>query len=313
MATPVPGRVRAAGHSAVRLARFTKVMFRPRVYVTYGVLWALALEGTGAVLSGTGHGWSVSWATAGRVVTVVLVLLYLRMVDEQKDLDYDRVHHPDRPLVTGAITATELRAGMAVIVCVIGAIGAVVSPPSLIPAFLALGYGLLLARWEKASPRVRDGILLNLCVSYPVQILIGIHLYVSAATTGVLRADWRVVPLLALFAGAFLHVEFARKTRWDAGADERLYSRVLGGTGAALTSLACGVAAVSIDVVLIRPWRYTGGAAVVTVLPVLTVLLPALGAWQFLALRRRSWPLVPAMGFVVGCYGALVVQAAVIA
>ncbi|WP_431971524.1 hypothetical protein [Nocardia sp. bgisy134] len=31
------------------------------------------------------------------------------------DLDYDRVHNPDRPLVTGAVSTGELRAAMGVL------------------------------------------------------------------------------------------------------------------------------------------------------------------------------------------------------
>jgi 4-hydroxybenzoate polyprenyltransferase len=89
------------------------VMFRPQIYVTCGVLWAVAVEGSTVVLSG--DAWRPTAATAARVTSVVLTLLFLRMVDEQKDLGYDRQHHPDRPLVTGAINVVELRAGMTLI------------------------------------------------------------------------------------------------------------------------------------------------------------------------------------------------------
>lgn len=302
-----------AVRSVTRLGRFTMTMFRPHVYATYGVLWTLAAEGTGTVLSGTGPGWSPSLATACRAVTVVSTLLFLRMADEQKDLAYDRVHHPDRPLVTGAITATELRAAMTAITAAVAAVNALVSPVSTVLALLPLGYGLVLVVLEHRSRRIRDGLLLNLCVTYPVQILIGLYLYYSPASTGVLRADWRVVPLLGVFAGIFLHFEFARKTRRGGGAEERLYSNVLGSTGSAVAALALGSGAVLLEVLLVHPWTHPRGGPLFAVLAAVAAALPALGAWRFLARGRQAWPLAPAMGFVVGCHGLLIVQAAVIA
>ena len=98
--------------SLSRLARFVQVMAPPQAVLPYGVLWVLALEGSLVLLDEGSQPWRPDAGTVLRCLTLVLVLIFMRMLDEQKDLEYDRVHHPDRPLVTGAIDAAELRAAM---------------------------------------------------------------------------------------------------------------------------------------------------------------------------------------------------------
>jgi hypothetical protein len=298
--------------SARRLGAFVLRMFRPRIYVTYGVLWALAVEGSAVLTGGMpgASGWSPSWRTVVRAGTVVLILLFMRMVDEQKDLGYDRVHHPDRPLVTGAITSAELRAAMAVIALAIVVANAAVSRLSAPLALAAPGYGLLLAVLERHCARIRDDLLLNLAVTYPVQVVVAGYVYLSLADCGTIRVGWRVLPLMVIFAGAFLQFEFARKTERHAQPGQRVYSStVLGPAGSGLVALALGAVAAASALVLFRPWRVTGGAAVAAWLPYVALLFPAVGGWQFFVRRRPSWPALPAMGFIIVFYLALIVQA----
>jgi 4-hydroxybenzoate polyprenyltransferase len=297
--------------TARRLGRFTLTRFRPQIYVTYAVLWTLALEGSAVLLRGNGSGWSPSWRTAVRASTVVLVLLFFRMTDEQKDLDYDRVHHPRRPLVTGAITVTELRAAMAAIALLILVGNLVISVPSTLLAWAALGYALLLAAGEARSARLRDGLLINLAFAYASQLIVSGYLYLSLVDSGSITADWRAVPLSLMFAGVFLHFEFARKTAWRDEPGERLYSAtVLGPLGSGIVTLALAAVGIGLELTLFTPWRVSGSEAVAAWLPCATLLFPALGGWLFFVRRRPSWPVIPAMCFILGCYLALVIQAA---
>ncbi|WP_211768340.1 hypothetical protein [Kutzneria sp. CA-103260] len=270
--------------SASRLWSFVLVRFRPEVYVSYGVLWSLALE---AVAS---DHWRPSPATVARAASVVLTLLFLRMLDEQKDLDYDRRHHPDRPLVTGAITSSELRSAMMVCTLCVLALNSLLSVVSLVLATLPLGYGLALAAAERRFPAVRDGVLVSLAASYPVQLLVSCYLYVSS--TG--AVGWRAVPVVLVFAFAFLHFEFARKTRWLGMAGERLYSLALGPALSGTVTLCWAVAAVVLIVSLTTTWF------VVLLVP------PVLAARRFLAGTSESWPLPAAMAFVLLSYLSLI-------
>ncbi|TQK79119.1 hypothetical protein FB563_8338, partial [Streptomyces puniciscabiei] len=157
----------AAARVPARLGRFVLRRFAPQLYAAYGLLWVFALEGS--AVAATGTPWRPSGATWVRVLSVVLALLFLRMLDEQKDLAHDRVHHPDRPLVTGAITGAELRAAMAAIAVAVTGLNAVLSATAALLILVALGYGTFLAALERRSPAVRDRHLLNLAVTYPVQ------------------------------------------------------------------------------------------------------------------------------------------------
>lgn len=282
----------------VRLGRFVTDRFFPPVYAGYGLLWTVALESLARLLSG--HRFTPSGATGVRAVTVVLVLLFARMLDEQKDLGHDRLHHPDRPLVTGAITGAELRAWMAVL-----AIGAVSLNLALSPAAAALAaaapaYCLALAWCEDRWAGVRDGILTNLALAYPAQLVLTGYVYGSLVSAGTIRGDWRAVPVAVVFAGAFLQFEVTRKTTWDADDGQRRYSTVLGPVPAALaafgcaTVAACGAAALSV--------RHSPAGW----LPLVPLVFPAVGTARFLHRRTGDAPRAPAMAFILALYAVLI-------
>ncbi|MFE1290637.1 hypothetical protein [Streptomyces sp. NPDC058751] len=291
----------AVPHVPARLGRFVLRMFRPQIYVTYGLLWVLALEGTAVTMTGTA--WRPSGATAVRVVGVVLALLFLRMLDEQKDLAHDRVHHPDRPLVTGAITTAELRGAMAVITVVATALNAARSAADALLILAALGYALFLALLERLSPAVGDRPLLGLAVTYPVQLLLGVYVYGSLVAAGTVTANWRGAVLLALCACVLLHFEFARKTAWEAPPGARLYSAALGPRRAAAVTAGLAAGAVVCEVLLFAP------RGPLALLPCLAAVLPAHGTRRFLAAGRGGWPLSTAAAFVVTTHLALTVEA----
>lgn len=290
-----------------RLGRFVMAVFPPHVYVTYSVLWVLALEGSASLLAH--RPWHPAPGTGVRAVSVVLALLYLRIVDEQKDLEYDRVHNPRRPLVTGEIDGRELRAAMAVIAVALVALNAPLSAAALAVLVADLGYALLLVLLERRSRRIREGQLVNLAVTYPVQLLISVYVYLSAGAAAGLRA----VPLLAIFVCVFLHFEFARKTAWTQPAGARLYSdsAVLGPPGSARTAAAFSAAAALLTLALFRPWHASGATALAALAPYAALVFPATGLALFARRRVAAWPVPLAMGFVVSDYVTLTVQAGV--
>lgn len=299
------------GFGAVgRIVRFTRVMYKPH-YLLYGILWTLALEGTAALLTRPGSGWHPTGATVARIAIVALVLLYLRMVDEQKDLEYDRVHNPDRPLVTGAVSAADLRGAMAVIAVVAIGGSLALSVRSAIAIAAVLAYGLILWGLEQLSETVRTDILLNLVVTYPVQLLVTAYVVLSAVDTGEAAASWRVAVVAIVFAGAFLQFEFARKTWRVARPGEMYYSNALGARGSAAASVLLAVAAVVTEIVVARPWDRSGAAAVIGWIPLALCVIPAIGAVRFERSEDPEYPVLPAVAFILTLYLTLIAQAVV--
>ncbi|MEV5834280.1 hypothetical protein [Nocardia sp. NPDC052112] len=294
--------------SVVRIGRFTAVMYKPH-YVLYGVLWVLALEGTAALVSQPDSSWHPTGSTVLRIVVVAFVLLYLRMVDEQKDLDYDRVHNPDRPLVTGAISAAELRAAMTVIA--IGTIAAslTLSVISAVMIAAVLAYGLALWGLERLSATIRADIMANLAVTYPVQLLVTAYVVLSAADTGEVRATGNTTAVAVIFAGAFLQFEFARKTSRTPRTEEHFYSNALGATGSTAFGLVCAAIAVATDIALVQPWTYSAAQAVVAWIPSALLLLPSWGVVKFVRGGKPDYPVLPAVLFILTLYTVLIVQA----
>ncbi|WP_068021090.1 hypothetical protein [Nocardia mexicana] len=248
-------------------------------YLLYAVLFTLAVEGTAALASGVQ--WRPGGATVVRIAVVAIVLLYLRMVDEQKDLDYDREYHPDRPLVTGAVSARELRVAMGVIAVVAVGGSLALSVRSAVMISAALVYGLLLWGLERLSATVRDAVMVNLAVTYPVQLFIIGYVVASAIDTGQVGSGWAAAAVAVVFAGAFLQFEFARKTAREPRPGEMLYSNALGPTGSAVAGVLCAVLAVACDLILVRPWEYSAPRAVIAWIPLVLLVFPLWGAFRF--------------------------------
>ncbi|MFQ6396782.1 hypothetical protein ACLMAJ_25370 [Nocardia sp. KC 131] len=294
--------------SVARIARFTAVMYKPH-YLLYGILWVLALEGTAALVSRPDSSWHPTGSTVVRIVVVAFVLLYLRMVDEQKDLDYDRVHNPDRPLVTGAISANELRSAMAVIAVGAIATSLFLSWGSAVLIAAVLAYGLALWGLDSLSATVRTDIVLNLVITYPVQLLVTAYVVVSAIGTGEVEFHWQAAAVAIIFAGAFLQFEFARKTSKAPRPGEMYYSNALGANGSAIASLACATVAVLADLALVQPWTYSPPQALIAWIPVALLLIPVIGASKFRRTTTPDYPVVPAVLFILALYIVLIIQA----
>ncbi|MCC3311662.1 hypothetical protein [Nocardia africana] len=328
-------RYRAAGAAVARIARFTVARYDTH-HLLYAVMFVAAVEGTAAVVSHPDSAWRPGWATAVRILVVAVLLLYLRMLDEIKDLDYDRVHNPDRPLVTGTVGVGELWVAMGVIAVALTVVSSLLSWWSAALVVAAMGYGLALWGLESVSARIRGDLLLNLAVTYPVQVWIIAYLVRSASDTGQVESGWRTVWVALIFAGAFLHFEFARKTVADVRAGQWYYSNVLGVRGSVVAIVGFAALAVGAEVVLSRPWEHPLPWALLPWVPVGLLILPALAAGSFLTRTSvspsppepvragpaspgesggepdsstRAYPVVPAVVFVLVLYLILIVTA----
>ncbi len=297
----------APASSLARLKAFMGSVFSPRLYGGYALLWVLALESSLAVLAPAGA-WVPGGLTAVRVLTVWLSLFYLRIVDEQKDLAYDRVHNPERPLVRGAISVSELRRAMGAIAGLLVVLNLSQGPWVIALLLADLAYAMLLMAWERRSAWFGDALLVNLAATYPVQLLLSVYVALSLArTAGEAASVGQASLLVAAFASAFLHLEFARKTTWRSVPGGRLYSQRLGPRGSAVLALLLALAAEALALAAFAQDR--GGLGWSAAAPGLALVFPLLGAWRFLARRVTLWPKSLAFGFLLFFYAGLILQA----
>ena len=278
------------------------------VYPIYLALWVVAVESLIVVIGHSSGPWRPSWDTALKILALSATGVFLRMVDDQKDLDYDTVHNPERPLVQGRISARELRVAMVPTAAVALALGATVSVWTAVLVALILAYSLVLWWLESRIHVVRDNPIVNLVAACPAQFLATAFAMTGHPGTG--DASWaRLVAVPLVFTAAFLHVELARKTTWTADpSDQRSYSRVVGATTSGVVACLFGLFAVFVELLITMPWRWTGAWSAIAWLPLAAAALPGISAWTFFARRGGDHPRGLPTAFVIVFYLCIIGQ-----
>lgn len=289
-------------------------VYAPGLHLAFALGWFLSLEGFLVMVSERGKSWVLDCKVLLGIVSLFLALFFLRVADEIKDYEYDKVHNPNRPLVCGLVTFNDLYCFLSATGATLIVINLSLSRVLVLILGLNMMYALFLIRLEKISYRVRESIFLNLLVTYPVNIALSIYIYLFFLIHYSSHPGPADIFILAAFALAFLHYELGRKTCWPHHAPgvKRLYSNVLGGYGSALIALACALAACIITLALIQPWKLSMGWML------FVPMFPAsFGVYRFVKMKALSEPPKPAafmtpsaMVFLSLFYIVLIIQAA---
>jgi 4-hydroxybenzoate polyprenyltransferase len=281
------------------------------VYPVFLTLWVFAVESITVVLGGSAGPWRPSWDTPMKVLALVAAGAFLRMVDDQKDLDYDRYHHPTRPLVQGRVTTRQLRTAMVPAAAMALVLAGAVSLWALILLAAALSYSVALWWTETKVGVVRDNALVNLGAVCPIQFLVTGFSMTGEPGVGN-AAWWRLALVPVVFTSAFLHVEIARKTTRvpDVGdtADRHSYSELIGANASAVMACGFGLFAVLAELLVTSPWSSASPGWSVAWLPLATAALPLASAWRFTRSGMREHPQVLPTVFVIVFYLSIIAQ-----
>ena len=146
---------------------------------------------------------------AGAAIVIGLAFLHLRLVDELKDAEVDRMARPSRPLPRGLVTARELTS-VAVAALVTAVLAAAAMGPGPMVALLPATGAILLADVEFMAPRWvhRDLVRYALAHSLVVPLLM---VFAWFAAPGA-RPDLALSGLAILAWGVGLGLEISRKT-----------------------------------------------------------------------------------------------------
>jgi hypothetical protein len=246
------------------------------------------LQRGAAGFTGAAH---VSGGMLAVAASFFLVLLFLRAIDEIKDLDYDRLHKADRPLVRGDVGVGEVWALAALVACAVQLLDLALDPVLTLFTSVNISYGLFLLVLERNSRVFRESILLNLVVTFPVSAALNFFAWLYLSTAGhAPHADF-ALPVIAAYIAAFLHFEFGRKLKWPhlAESGENGYAMALGSGGALLVCVALGVAAC-----VTATWAHMQhGAQLLAWLPWIAMLPSLAGMLRFFTERALHRELKP--------------------
>ncbi len=294
-----------------RLKAFADNVFEPKLHTFFAAFWSISLLGNLHVVSGV-HAWRVDATLFVLVFSVFTCLFFLRMVDEIKDYEYDVVHNPGRPLVSGLVTRSDVARYLVVFAIVVLALNSLIALPLAACVALDMLYGIFQLPLEQRSRAVREKLLVNLAAVYPVNVGLSVYTLLYFLTKSGAAFDAKQVLLILAYACAFLHFEFARKTAWPHLAEkgERLYSQEIGLDASLALSTGFGVFAPLLVVWLFAPWTQTGAAAVLGWSPLLVLAPMTLGLVRFARNRtRRHAARPPAVMYLFAFYITMFVHA----
>jgi len=279
-----------------KLSNLVENVYAPGLHLAFALGWFLSLEGFLVLVSERGKSWVLDSKVFLGIVSLFLALFFLRVADEIKDYEYDKVYNPNRPLVCGLVTFNDLYGFLSATGAALILINLSLSRVLALILGLNMMYALFLIRLEKISHRVRESMFLNLLVTYPVNIALSIYIYLFFLIQYSSHPGPADIFILAAFALAFLHYELGRKTCWPhhAPRGKRLYSNVLGGYGSALIALACALAACIIALALMQPWKLSAIKATMGWMLFVPMLPASFGVYRFVKIKARSEPPKPA-------------------
>lgn len=294
-----------------KLKAFADNIFAPGLHAAFAAFWSLSLLGNLHGVSGL-PGWHWRPVLLVLVLSVFLCLFFLRMVDEVKDHDYDVIHNPGRPLVSGLVSRGDIARYLVLFFIVVLALNGWLAWPLALWLALDMAYGLFQLVLEKWSATVRDNLFANLAAVYPVNVGLSVYTLLFFLDQSGAAFEARQAWLVLAYALAFLHFEIARKSGWPAlaQAGERLYSQLIGLPASLMLSTSLGLASIGICLWLFQPWEQVGAAAFTGWLPLLALLPMGLGLTLFARHRQqRHAARPPAVAFLFTFYLALFIHA----
>lgn len=243
-----------------RLWDFCRDIYNPGVHLYFAINWYFALYGAIAINHQSEYILSLSPLKV--ILSMFLILFYLRVIDEIKDFEYDKKFNPDRPLVKGSVTKTHLTwylIGTIVLTLILNLYLGVSVLFFLILEFI---YGYFLVFLERKNSIIRNNMMINLFFTYPVNILISVYIFLVFAVEQRIHfaknIGWNRIDtyLLLSFAACFLYYEFARKISWPSKSQEgqRLYSKVLGFNTAVVFAVGSALTAMGLLFLSLNHW-----------------------------------------------------------
>ena len=153
-------------------------------------------------------------AGAGGVACLITFFFFLRLrlFDELKDLEYDRIANPSRPLVRGLVASKELRyliSFAAIIECLLVL---VLSPAAILAYVIALGFSLFMFKEFFIGDLIRPHLTTYAVLHTFVSVLMGYMVAAVSQNVSILEFPTHLFLFGIINWTLFNIFEFARKT-----------------------------------------------------------------------------------------------------
>ena len=171
------------------------------------------------------------------IITLLLVFLYWRVVDEFKDYETDKKYFPQRPVPSGRISLNDLKILLwltALMQIIINSVWYIV----IVPFAVLFMFNYIMGKWFFLEKIFANNRVLAFLSQSPISLIL--HYYIIAVYCS--RFDinlftWDSFLVAATFSFVGFNWEIARKTRAPEEEEEgyQTYSQMLGYKGSALT------------------------------------------------------------------------------
>ena len=271
--------------AAVGISNFVLTRYPPILSSVYALAFGTGGIGLFAALAG-------DRITAGAIpllgiVTVTLLadLLIMRVIDDIRDQDYDRVADPQRPVASGAIQLRDLSTLTAACVTTIVAANLFFHAGMVVIVGQLLYAAAVLAVGQRFPATRGDNLVLNVLIGFPVQLLLYVYLFmafieIQHEVPDAYGCGWGIL-ILTLCAS---QLEFGKKLARRPAVGERSYTNSLGYLTTLLLTIGSGPLAMALFVI----------AAHVSPFSKALVALPSIGVVAFairhLGRRDNRWP-----------------------
>lgn len=279
--------------------------YPPPVTLPFAALSFLCLAWTLLALRGASPSVG-TWMVPG-ILTTFFFLLFLRVSDEIKDSEVDKILFPQRLLPAGKVTMADVRLlWWASLAALVGA-QFIIWPPG--PFSVALvAYSLLMYKYFFLKRLIAGNILRALLTHNPSMYIL------QLCALGFLRVQplsARVFLVCLLFYLPSLIWELSRKVRPPSKETSyQTYSLLLGNRTAAIIALAPAIGIFSL-IVFMRSWA--GYSAIAVAAQAVILILYALWILRFILRPEKRGPSVGAAGqaYTISFYGITFIDTAV--
>ena len=251
-------------------------------YGLYAAVWFFSLLASFARLQNRSPAAYFQGMSLVGIICLYCLFLFMRTVDEIKDLEYDRQFKPDRPLPKGIVTIRDMSFYLTWIAVVIIFLSFRIHWKLAALSIMIMGYSLFLLWLEHVSDKFAETMFLNLFVAIQLKVGAALYVYLFYLLKASFLSFFSLFGLITAFIFAYLQWEIARKICPPelAMQGEKLYSQITGVGATISISLGFLITACLILTGFYAHWLF------------LTPILPqAIGILLFLKTKNKKFPL----------------------